>query len=179
MNLYIRTVLYISIGLGITACKPQLTNNPKPIIPTSNNLSIPCNVTHIQDGDTLSVKCSNGNNIKEVKVRLACIDAPESTQQSGDTATNYLTNIINQGGNNVTLHPLSTDKYGRMIAEVYIGNTLIQESLLASGSVRIYEYFSNCPSIHTMKESQIYAQKHKLGIWNYNSIAPWVYRQQH
>ncbi|KZR78638.1 thermonuclease family protein [Prochlorococcus marinus] len=71
-------------------------------------------VLAIGDGDTLTV--TEGS--QRIKVRLACVDAPETSQTPyGITARQALNSVL-PVGSDVTLRSKATDRYGRTVAEV-------------------------------------------------------------
>ncbi len=71
----------------------------------------------VYDGDTLRVVKGN----EEVKVRFACIDAPEAKQEGGIESRDYLRSLLNQAGNQVKVNQTDTDRYGRAVASVVDG----------------------------------------------------------
>jgi endonuclease YncB( thermonuclease family) len=76
----------------------------------------------VHDGDTLRVRSSKG---EILKVRFACVDAPELKQPLGEESRNHLRSIINRGNNKVRVQPITTDRYGRTVAQLWNGNGLI------------------------------------------------------
>ena len=98
-------------------------------------------VLSIGDGDTLRLRGSAG----VVTVRLACIDAPESSQGPwGPTARRELQALLPMG-KAVELKAKATDRYGRNVAEVFSGGRNINQALVASGAVFVYwQYIAGC-----------------------------------
>ncbi len=170
INLLSLSLMFILLG-----CKSTTTTLPPIYKSLSISNSILCKVTYVYDGDTLKAICEE----ETIKIRLACLDAPESKQEGGYTSTQFIYSLFQGSSNVITLVPLDKDKYGRVVGEVFVGNTLLQEALLSSGNARIYEQFSHCPHIQVMRNAQALAKKRKLGIWSYDSIAPWNYRHNH
>lgn len=64
---------------------------------------------YIIDGDTLVSD--------RIRIRLHGMDAPELDQPGGPEARAHLTRLISGGA--VRIRPLSTDRYGRMVARVH------------------------------------------------------------
>ena len=86
-------------------------------------------VLSIGDGDTITV--TEGS--KRIKVRLACVDAPETSQSPyGMEARRALQGLL-PIGSQVTLMTKATDRYGRSVAEVLKGSTTINQSVVGSG----------------------------------------------
>ena len=104
----------------------------------------PCNpaeVFAIGDGDTLAV--TEGS--QRIKVRLACVDAPETSQSPyGITARQALNSLL-PVGSDVTLRSKATDRYGRTVAEVILNGSNINQSLVKSGNAFVYwQYIKGC-----------------------------------
>jgi len=70
------------------------------------------------DGDTLV--CSRQ------KVRLTNVYAAELNQSGGAAAKRRLQSLVS--GRDVTVRPLATDRYGRLIAEVYVNGRRIEQA---------------------------------------------------
>ena len=69
------------------------------------------------DGDTLRVK-SQG---KVVTIRMACIDAPETGQRPwGQQSAAKLKQLL-PAGKVVQIRSIEQDRYGRTVAELYLG----------------------------------------------------------
>jgi endonuclease YncB( thermonuclease family) len=130
----------------------------------------------IYDGDTLRVRSPKG----EVKVRFACIDAPELNQPLGQESRNYLRSIIKKGNNKVKLQPITTDRYGRTVAQLWNGNGLIQSQMAIAGMAYGYEqYKKDCPNWSAIESTQAQAQEAKAGVWKLpnGGQRPWDYRK--
>lgn len=149
-------------------------------------------VKRVSDGDTLTVVDRKGT---DIKVRFACVDAPEiphSTKeraskrvrdrnqfQWGIQAQDRLQQLIHQGGDRVNLTITDSDRYGRKIAEVRLGNgTLVQEVLARDGLVLVFDqYLKNCPDAAIVQQAQAEAQQHQRGVWSDPKfVTPWNYR---
>jgi hypothetical protein len=98
-------------------------------------------VLSIGDGDTISVREGS----QRIKVRLACIDAPETSQSPyGMEARKKLQGLL-PVGSQVTLKTKTTDRYGRTVSEVLKGSANINQSLVGSGNAFVYwQYISGC-----------------------------------
>lgn len=75
-------------------------------------------VISVGDGDTIRISGRD----RALTVRLACIDAPETAQSWGKMATERLRQLLPQG-QPVQIRPIEIDRYGRTVAEVFIGNS--------------------------------------------------------
>ena len=91
------------------------------------------------DGDTCTT-------IEGEKIRLACIDTPELKGKKADPiaakeARDFLNNVV--GNTEVNIRRITTDRYGRTVAELYSGNINIQKLLVDKGYGQIYKKYSN------------------------------------
>ena len=101
-------------------------------------------ITSCYDGDT----CTSGTG---EKIRLACIDTPELRGKRADpvpaeTARDYLRELV--VGRKVTIRRITTDRYGRTVAELFVDGSNVQQQLVASGYASIFwRYADQCPWI--------------------------------
>jgi endonuclease YncB( thermonuclease family) len=93
------------------------------------------------DGDTCT--SSTGE-----KIRLACIDTPELRGKRADPvpakeARDFLIELV--VGRKVTIRRITTDRYGRTVAELFVDGSNVQQELVASGNASIYwRYADQC-----------------------------------
>ena len=98
------------------------------------------------DGDTCTTT-------KGEKIRLACIDTPEMRGRSTGAMVNIDTAIAARDhlrslvvGRTVGIRRITTDRYGRTVAELSVNGSNIQQQLVASGHAEIYwKYAKQCP----------------------------------
>lgn len=132
-----------------------------------------CAILSIHDGDTIRVNC-NG---KQERIRFACIDAPELKQDFGRESRDYLKDILKNGY--VGIERISSDRYGRIIAQLWVNDKLVQELQAKAGTVWGYEqYKSNCPDWGAIQAAQRQARTSKKGLWASNPVAPWQWRRE-
>ena len=131
----------------------------------------------VGDGDTIRVTTPSGAN--KTTVRLACIDAPETSQAPyGNDARQALQEQL-PIGTEVGLRTKATDRYGRTVAEVLRGNTNINQALVASGAAFVYwQYIEGCDR-ETYSRLENEARLKSLGIWQVPDgiQRPWDYRR--
>ncbi|WP_341880859.1 thermonuclease family protein [Synechococcus sp. UW140] len=133
-------------------------------------------VLSVGDGDTIRVSTPSGTN--KTTVRLACIDAPETSQVLGIDARQALQAEL-PIGTEVSLRPKATDRYGRTVAEVLRGNTNINQALVAAGAAFVYwQYIEGCDR-ETYSRLENEARLKSLGIWHVPGgiQRPWDYRR--
>jgi endonuclease YncB( thermonuclease family) len=131
-------------------------------------------VLSIGDGDTLRVRDGN----RTLNVRLACVDAPETSQiPYGPTARSQL-QALAPLGSTVALRVTGTDRYGRSIAELSRGGRNLNQALVASGAAFVYwQYIQGCDR-QTYSRLETEAQRKRLGVWGVSGrlLRPWDYR---
>ena len=151
-------------------------------------------VKRVSDGDTLVASDSAG---KEIKVRFACVDAPEvahtnaeknskvSAQKNqfkwGNQALQRTQQLVKQGGGRVILTVTDTDRYGRQVSEIRLPNgTFVQEVLTREGLAMVYRpYLKNCPSASVLEQAEAEAKKSKRGVWGDSKFVPaWDFRKK-
>lgn len=127
-------------------------------------------VRHV-DGDT-SVFLVNG---KEQKVRYLLIDTPETVkpntpvQPFGKEASNRTKTLLSNA-KEIQLEfdeANKTDRYGRLLAYVFVDGQLLQETLVSEGLAKV-AYVKNKESkyLEQLEEKQALAQQQHLGIWS-------------
>ena len=131
----------------------------------------PATVLSVGDGDTIAV--SDGG--RQIMVRLACIDAPESAQTPyGGHARSALQALV-PVGSNVSIQGSKKDRYGRTVAEVLMGRTNVNLELVRGGDAFVYrQYLAGCDrNIYITAEKQ--AESKRLGIWSVTGgiTRPW------
>ena len=130
----------------------------------------------VHDGDTMRVRSRTG---EVVKIRFACIDAPELKQELGQESRDTLRSYINEANGKVKIRIVDTDRFGRSVAEVWTKGGLLQSRMVNSGMAFAYDqYKNNCPSWNSVKSSEQTAIEYKLGVWaSPNFIKPWDWRR--
>ncbi|GIN90172.1 SPBc2 prophage-derived endonuclease YokF [Siminovitchia terrae] len=147
-----------------TSAKDQSTD-------TSGTIDhIPVTLVKTIDGDTIKV-LYNG---KEQNVRYLLIDTPETNhprlgkQPFGEEAKERNKQLVDSG--DLTLEfdiGERVDKYGRLLAYVYVDGKSVQEMLLEEGLARVaYVYPPNTRHLTTYEEAQEKAKVKEIGIWS-------------
>lgn len=126
-------------------------------------------VTNVVDGDTIDVQFENG---KKERVRLVLVDTPETkhptkpVQPFGPEASNFTKQLLTGKDVELELDVQERDKYGRILAYVYIDGKMINKLLLKKGLARVAVYPPNTRYVDEFYAIQKQAQKQKLGIWS-------------
>lgn len=94
------------------------------------------------DGDTC--RTSTGE-----RIRLACIDTPElsgarAKPLEAKAARDHLRHLV--ADRSVAIKRITTDRYGRSVAELYVDGTNVQQRLVSAGhAVVLQRYAHRCP----------------------------------
>ncbi|NUI60837.1 thermonuclease family protein [Bacillus amyloliquefaciens] len=127
------------------------------------------------DGDTIKVNYKG-----EIKtVRYLLVDTPETkkpnscVQPYGEDASARNKQLVNNGKLQLEFDKGDrTDKYGRMLAYVYVDGKSVQETLLKEGLARVaYVYEPNTKYLDTYKKDEQVAKDKDLKIWSKNGYS--------
>jgi len=126
-------------------------------------------VTKIIDGDTIKVTLND----REETVRFLLVDTPEThhptlgVQPYGLKAAAYTKKLLE--GRNVQLELAKNDgrdKYGRVLAYLFINGKSVEQLLLENGLARVaYIYPPNTKYLNAYRQAEKKAQENKLNIW--------------
>lgn len=114
-------------------------------------------VIRVSDGDTAWVCDRIG---QRFKIRLNRIDAPESNQPFGKESTLHLQSLI--GGREIFVEYKTTDRYGRVLGIIYLGDIDINLQMVRDGYAWHYKHFDATPS-YVSAENEARTGKH--GLW--------------
>lgn len=131
-------------------------------------------------------KCVDGDTAKfvfdgEIKtVRFLSINTPEvahggnDAEAYGDEASEYTCNALtNAKSIKLQYDPKSdeTDKYGRVLAWVFVDNQLLQEMLVREGLAEIKYVYDDYLYTSDLQSLEITAQESKIGMWSDSAIS--------
>lgn len=141
-------------------------------------------VVYVQDGDTVTLLV-NGRD--QVKVRLASIDAPESSHTSKErgrigqphsaNSKRFLEGLVK--GAEVEATCPDTDRYRRKVCTIFLRGKNINTAMVASGWAWANtgaggRYLRD----RRLVEHQAQAKAERLGLWaDASPIAPWAWRK--
>ncbi|MFM7830676.1 MAG: thermonuclease family protein, partial [Planctomycetaceae bacterium] len=94
-------------------------------------------VVGVADGDTVTVLRGK----EQVKVRTDGIDAPEKNQSFGSKSKDALAGLV--FGKTVTVQSRGTDRYGRTLGVISVGDTNVNQKLVADGWAWHYKQYSS------------------------------------
>lgn len=133
-------------------------------------------VVSVGDGDTLRIRQAG----QVSTIRLACIDAPERAQSPwGQQSTSRLKQLLPSGAV-VQVREITRDRYGRTVAELYVGKRSVNLQMIKDGQAAVYrQYLNGCAANKDQYlQAEAQARKQRLGFWNQKSpVMPWDYRR--
>lgn len=125
-------------------------------------------VLRVVDGDTIQI---DYNGTKE-KVRLIGIDTPESVHpdeakntENGKIASDYTKELLTGKFVKLELDVQERDKYGRILAYVYLDGEMVNKKLLADGYAQVATFPPNVKYVDEFTEIQKEAKEAKRGLW--------------
>lgn len=140
-------------------------------------------VTHVVDGDTVDVRFPDGSTDR---VRLLGVDTPEAhvenrpeefegvpdtdsgvacLREESHDATNFTTERLHDEAVRLVFDPLADrrDRYDRLLAYVYVGETNVNYELVEGGYARVYD--SEFTESDRFYEAEAQARSEQLGVW--------------
>jgi len=126
-------------------------------------------VVGVTDGDTITVLVD----VRQVKVRLTEIDAPEKRQAWGTKARQALSDLV--FGRVVTVVENGKDRYQRMLGRVLVGETDVSAEMVRSGNAWIYRKYARDKALFALEDE---AREAARGLWSLpNPVPPWEFRR--
>lgn len=115
-------------------------------------------VVEVLDGDTFTIKSAGETR----RVRLIGVNTPEVGKCLSDEARDKLSELI--AGKEVSLEDQFTDPYGRIMANVFVGDIYVNKAILEFGLGRM-DYYEN-PQRETLKAAYADARDKKRGVFS-------------
>lgn len=125
-------------------------------------------IIDVVDSDTVKIRYKG----KNLPLRILYINGPEDTKTKewlGDKATEFAVKSLE--GKTVTIELSEkgnpTDKYGRLLGSIFIGETLYQELILAEGLAIVqYVYEPDTKYEDYLRSIEEQARKEKKNVWS-------------
>lgn len=124
-------------------------------------------VIRVVDGDTIEVTF---NGQKE-KVRLIGVDTPETVHPAkgeepyGREASNYTKSRLAGQTVNLEFDVQEKDQYGRLLAYIWLGNEMFNETLVREGYAQIATFPPNVKYVDRFRVAQEAARSQNKGLW--------------
>ena len=126
-------------------------------------------VVGVHDGDTLTLLV-DGN--RQVRVRLAGIDAPEHDQPFGQRSRQSLSELA--FGRTASVAAQKTDDYGRTVGTVTVGRVNVEAEQVRRGLAWVYRQYSDDARLLALEAE---AKAARRGLWaDANPPPPWAWR---
>ena len=137
-------------------------------------------VARVIDGDTLQLA-------NQQTIRLLAVDTPETVKPEhpveswGREATQFTRHFVAGGTMRLQFDRDRVDRFGRLLAYVWVGQQMLNEELLRAGLARFESQYNNSPSIkQRFRRAQQEAKDHARGIWSRDPAIPAAaHRSQH
>ncbi len=150
-----------------TQTKPASTK--KVALPTIRiNSKHTVKVIRVVDGDTVEVRFNNG---ATAKVRLIGVNTPETVhpnkpvEKYGKEASNYTKKRLTNQNVVLEFDVGIKDKYGRLLAYVWLGKELYNETLVKEGYARVMTIQPNVKYQERFIKAERAARQAKKGLW--------------
>lgn len=158
-------------GQTVTVPLDRLCENDRAYVAERAEKVIEGKVVSVTDGDTITVLDATK---QQYKIRLASIDAPESTQPYSTQARQALAAKIFQ--QQVTIRWKERDRYGRVLGHIYLDDRWINRELVDEGWAWHYITYSDDPELASAEKA---ARDSVRGLWQTAGVAaPWEYRKE-
>lgn len=133
------------------------------------NGKVEAKVLRVVDGDTLKIQIAD----KDYKVRLLGVDTPESVSpkkekntKEGKIASEYTKKNL-EGKDIVLEFDVSPyDRYGRLLAYVYVDGICYNEKLLEEGYAKVMMISPNVKNSKYYRQIEKQAKENNVGFWN-------------
>lgn len=138
--------------------------------PTTDPNQVPVTLVDTVDGDTIKVNYYG----KVETVRYLLVDTPEE-KKPGTCVQPFAVDAYNRNNQLVRSGTLTlefeeknkTDKYGRLLAYVFVSGTSVQETLLKEGFARVaYIYYPPYKYLSLYQTDEGIAKNQNLNIWS-------------
>ena len=162
-------IMILALVFGIKVA--ELVENPfaEEIKIAENSSEKLYEVLKVVDGDTIQIEF-NG---KKERVRLIGIDTPESVHpdetkntENGKKASEYTKLLLEGKSVSLEFDVEERDKYGRLLAYVYLDKEMINKKLLADGYAQLETVPPNVKYVDEFTTVLEEAKKEKRGLWN-------------
>jgi micrococcal nuclease len=139
-------------------CAPQLETA---LIEARPGGTATCVVSRISDGDTFV--CEGGS-----RIRLLIADAPETGQGPyADSATLLLDHLMPAGSYvRLEFDVQVRDRYRRLLAYVYAGDTFVNRELVRRGMAHVEIYPPNVREVDVLRAAADSARAERRGLWS-------------
>ncbi|WP_161515316.1 thermonuclease family protein [Priestia megaterium] len=125
-------------------------------------------VTRVVDGDTIHVSLKG----KDETIRMLLLDTPETVDPNkpvepfGKDASNFAKQTLSGKIVGIQVGSEPRDKYGRLLAYVWVGNKTYQEMVLEKGLGRTAYLYNDTSMLNQFHKAQDVAKNQGIGVWS-------------
>jgi endonuclease YncB( thermonuclease family) len=128
-------------------------------------------VIAVADGDTFTLLTPDQ---RQIKVRVAEIDAPERGQPYARRSRQQLADLILQ--KDVTVYVQVVDRYDRVVGRPVAGTLDVSAEMIRSGAAWVYRTYSDDVRLYELERT---AKTESRGLWSlpeFDRVMPWAWR---
>ena len=166
---------YRQLGVAALTFVLLLTIAATPVAAEELTYEMRGRIVKVTDGDTVTLLANDNT---KTKIRLAGIDAPESTMVYGRAASAHLATLVL--GREVVAVVQKKDRYGRTIATVLRNSTDVNLAMIEAGMAWHYKkYARGQPFAQALAyaKAELAARASGLGLWqDTEAVPPWEWR---
>jgi micrococcal nuclease len=167
-----RLTMPFILSLFTVAATVVYANPSKSVVkePSANAISHydTATVIRVIDGDTYVLS-------GDKRVRMMGIDTPEKGEPFANAATEFADSALLGKTVQLEIGKEPQDKYGRILAYVFLGKTLINEVIIRRGFARVYIFSGKERYNGRLISAQNQARKEKIGVWSLPAPEPEAY----
>lgn len=168
-----QVLLALAVLLVLAALRhwhPELFDAPSHNPHDGDSPQSPQRIARVVDGDTLVLAGD------EQRVRLIGVNAPETVKPNhpvepwGPEASRFTNQFLAGGEVRLEFDGPKRDKYGRLLAYVWVGRRMLNEELLRAGLARLETQYSFSSAMKSrLQRAQDEARAARIGIWSPDS----------
>ena len=145
-------------------------------VQTSSAYELTGRIVSIADGDSVTLLDTN---LRQHKIRLSGIDAPERRQPFGNRSRLHLGALV--FGKRVTAHCPKTDRYKRAVCRIEVDGIDANLAQLEAGMAWHYKAYAReqrAPDRRRYAQAEERARDARQGLWADRApMAPWDFRK--
>jgi len=165
---------------GLVCSVALLASSPAAAAWTYPPATLEAIVVHVDDGDTIDVQVDG----RVERVRYIGIDAPEIAHEGsggapgGEAAARLNRTLLRGRHVRLELDQEQRDRYGRLLAYVWTGGTMVNLEMVRLGYARALTIPPNVRYARRFARAEASAARAALGLWSEGALHPPVRRRR-
>jgi len=165
---------------GLVCSVALLASSPAAAAWTYPPATLEAIVVHVDDGDTIDVRVDG----RVERVRYIGIDAPEIAHEGsggapgGEAAARLNRTLLRGRHVRLELDQERRDRYGRFLAYVWAGGTMVNLEMVRLGYARALTIPPNVRYARRFARAEASAARAALGLWSEGALHPPVRRRR-